>query len=139
MPPMPPCRQSVSQSVSQSFMAPPSRHPVPIKARRSSFQSATAPLTSNSTEQNHTHTHTRTHTHTYHQMAPKKIRCGAKECREPAQRIVGDCGFCNGHFCGKHRLLEDHKCSGLEDCKKQSHERNAAQLEAERTQVIRGV
>lgn len=157
-------------------------------------------------------------------MAPKKIRCNAKECREAAQRIVGDCGFCNGHFCGKHRLLEDHKCSGLEDvsrthllspfagfgsletcclvsvarwrrwtlsqdasltdrplglprrcrnqspglrhrlslavtitqgkyhglgrievltsqfqCKKQSHERNAAQLESERTQVIRGV
>lgn len=119
---------------------------------------------------------------------PKKLRCNAKECREPAQRIVGDCTFCNGHFCGKHRLLEDHKCSGLEDvrficvslspsspleqhspqafsvplrlsltsppfgsfcflqlltvdlqCKKQSHARNAAQLEAERTQVIRGV
>jgi predicted nucleic acid binding AN1-type Zn finger protein len=72
-------------------------------------------------------------------MAPKRIRCNAKECREAAQRIVGDCGFCNGHFCGKHRLLEDHKCTGLEDCKKQSHERNAAQLNAERTQVIRGV
>ncbi|KAL7814602.1 hypothetical protein V8C44DRAFT_35865 [Trichoderma aethiopicum] len=77
-----------------------------------------------------------------HQLSPimpKKLRCNAKECREPAQRIVGDCTFCNGHFCGKHRLLEDHKCSGLEDCKKQSHARNAAQLEAERTQVIRGV
>jgi predicted nucleic acid binding AN1-type Zn finger protein len=72
-------------------------------------------------------------------MAGKRIRCNAKECREAAQRIVGDCGFCNGHFCGKHRLLEDHKCTGLEDCKKQSHERNAAQLNAERTQVIRGV
>ncbi|CCE28241.1 hypothetical protein E4U22_004474 [Claviceps purpurea] len=71
-------------------------------------------------------------------MAPKKIRCSLKECREPAQRIIGDCGFCSGQFCGKHRLLEDHKCSGLEDCKKQSHERNAAQLESERTRVIRG-
>lgn len=46
---------------------------------------------------------------------PKKLRCSAKDCREPAQRIVGDCSFCNGHFCGRHRLLEDHKCSGLED------------------------
>ncbi|KPM37068.1 hypothetical protein AK830_g9496 [Neonectria ditissima] len=108
-------------------------------------------------------------------MAPKRIRCTASQCREPAQRIVGDCTFCQGHFCGKHRLLEDHKCTGLEDvsttpktppkhhaplsappagslhsfadpdfspfvqCKKQSHERNAAQLESERTQVIRGV
>lgn len=72
-------------------------------------------------------------------MPPKKIRCTYKECREAAQRIVGDCGFCNGHYCGKHRLLEDHKCDGLEDCKKESHERNAAQLQSERTQVIKGI
>jgi predicted nucleic acid binding AN1-type Zn finger protein len=48
-------------------------------------------------------------------MPPKKIRCTFKTCREGAQRIIGDCGFCNGHYCGKHRLLEDHKCDGLED------------------------
>lgn len=48
-------------------------------------------------------------------MPGKKIRCGAKDCKEAAQRIVGDCGFCKGHFCGRHRLLEDHKCAGLED------------------------
>jgi hypothetical protein len=48
-------------------------------------------------------------------MAPKKNRCNFKECPSAAQRIVGDCGFCQGHFCSKHRLLEDHKCDGLED------------------------
>jgi predicted nucleic acid binding AN1-type Zn finger protein len=48
-------------------------------------------------------------------MPPKKLRCTFKDCREGAQRIIGDCGFCNGHYCGKHRLLEDHKCDGLED------------------------
>ena len=48
-------------------------------------------------------------------MAPKKNRCNFKECQSAAQRIVGDCGFCQGHFCSKHRLLEDHKCEGLED------------------------
>ncbi|KAI0472642.1 hypothetical protein GGR56DRAFT_676721 [Xylariaceae sp. FL0804] len=103
-------------------------------------------------------------------MAPQKPRCTFKECKSAAQRIVGDCGFCDGHYCAKHRLLEDHKCTGLEDvalsstlsavpaakaspaaagiqwwlvglseCKKESHERNAAQLEAERTQVIKGI
>jgi hypothetical protein len=106
-------------------------------------------------------------------MPPKKIRCTYKDCKEGAQRIIGDCGFCNGHYCGKHRLLEDHKCDGLEDvscpapqissstknvewwfvgldecedladilqqCKKESHDRNAAQLNAERTQVIKGI
>ncbi|EFX01012.1 an1-type zinc finger protein [Grosmannia clavigera kw1407] len=72
-------------------------------------------------------------------MAPRKIKCSFKDCKEGAQRIAGDCAFCNGHFCGRHRLLEDHKCSGLEDCKKEAHEQNAAQLESERTHVIRGV
>lgn len=106
-------------------------------------------------------------------MPPKKIKCSYKDCRDGAQRIIGDCGFCNGHYCGKHRLLEDHKCDGLEDvsslssslegfsepqwwlvglgldeeimadlsaqCKKESHDRNAAQLNAERTHVIKGI
>ena len=101
-------------------------------------------------------------------MPPKKIKCSYKDCKEGAQRIIGDCGFCNGHYCGKHRLLEDHKCDGLEDvsssssspqwwlvglgldeelmadlcdvqCKKESHDRNAAQLNAERTHVIKGI
>ena len=48
-------------------------------------------------------------------MPPRKPRCSFKDCRDAAQRIVGDCSFCEGHFCGKHRLLESHKCEGLED------------------------
>lgn len=72
-------------------------------------------------------------------MPPKKIRCGHKDCKEAAQRIVGDCGFCNGHFCGKHRLLESHNCSGLENCKEAERERNKEKLEGERTAVVRGV
>jgi len=72
-------------------------------------------------------------------MPPKKQRCTYKECKDAAQRIIGDCGFCEGNFCGKHRLLEDHKCEGLEDCKKESHERNKEQLERERTLVVKGI
>jgi hypothetical protein len=72
-------------------------------------------------------------------MPPKKVRCSFKDCKDAAQRIVGDCGFCSGHFCGKHRLLEDHKCEGLEDCKKESHDRNAERLNSERTVAIKGV
>jgi len=70
---------------------------------------------------------------------PKKIRCGFKDCRDAAQRIVGDCGFCSGHFCGKHRMLESHSCPGLEDCKQQDKERNKEKLESERTVAIRGI
>lgn len=69
----------------------------------------------------------------------KKIRCTHKDCKEPAQRIVGDCSFCSGHFCGRHRMLEDHKCTGLEDCKKESHARNADKLNSERTLVVKGI
>ncbi|GFF30304.1 conserved hypothetical protein [Aspergillus udagawae] len=47
-------------------------------------------------------------------MAPRKPRCNFKECKEAAQRIV-------------------------EDCKKESHARNADKLNSERTQVIKGV
>ena len=72
-------------------------------------------------------------------MPPKKIRCTFKDCKDGAQRIVGDCSFCQGHFCGKHRMLEDHRCSGLEDCKKESHERNADTLNTQRTMAVKGI
>lgn len=72
-------------------------------------------------------------------MPPKKIKCTFGSCKESAQRIVGDCSFCQGHFCGKHRMLEDHKCSGLEDCKKESHERNADTLNTQRTVAVKGI
>lgn len=48
-------------------------------------------------------------------MAPKKARCTFQDCKDQPQRIAGDCSFCDGHFCGKHRLLENHKCTGLDN------------------------
>ncbi|KAF2717845.1 hypothetical protein K431DRAFT_232244 [Polychaeton citri CBS 116435] len=71
--------------------------------------------------------------------APKKIRCNFKECKDRAQPIVGDCGFCAGHFCGRHRMLESHNCSGLEDCKEEEKARNRAKLENEKTVAIKGI
>jgi len=61
------------------------------------------------------------------------------QCKKAQEKIVGDCGFCGGHFCTKHRLLESHNCEGLEDCKKESHERNAEKLNTERTVAIKGI
>jgi predicted nucleic acid binding AN1-type Zn finger protein len=72
-------------------------------------------------------------------MPGRKPRCSFKDCKDAPQRIIGDCSFCNGHFCQKHRMLESHACSGLEDCKKESHARNADKLNSERTTVIKGV
>ncbi|KAK9472728.1 ubiquitin-60S ribosomal protein-like protein L40 [Dipodascopsis tothii] len=65
--------------------------------------------------------------------AAGKKKCSFKACSSAPLRIVGDCTFCEGHFCGKHRLLEDHKCTGLQDCKQQLHERNALKLQQEQT------
>lgn len=71
-------------------------------------------------------------------MPPRKIKCSFDDCKAAAQRISGDCAFCNGygppslslctlepltnrrlphrsHYCNNHRLLEDHKCQNLED------------------------
>jgi len=77
-------------------------------------------------------------------MPSRKPTCDFKKdtpdkCGSLAQRIVGDCGFCGGHFCSKHRLLESHACPNLEDCKKESHAQNASKLNAERTVAIKGV
>lgn len=60
-----------------------------------------------------------------------KRKCTFLSCTAPRVPIVGECSFCDGKFCGKHRLLEDHDCKGLGDCKKESHDRNKAILEAQ--------
>ena len=62
-----------------------------------------------------------------------------KDCKDKVQPIVGDCGFCSKKYCAKHRMLEDHDCSGLEDCKKESRERNTYKLESERTVANQGL
>lgn len=69
----------------------------------------------------------------------KGPRCTHDGCNLAAQRIVGECGFCGGNFCGKHRLLESHSCKKLEDAKKADKDRNKAKLESERTQMARGL
>ncbi|CUS14113.1 unnamed protein product [Tuber aestivum] len=70
--------------------------------------------------------------------APKRKVCDFKECTSAPQRIVGDCRNCDGHYCAKHRLLEDHKCSGLENCRKELHRQNADKLNSERTRATVG-
>jgi len=68
-----------------------------------------------------------------------KPRCSKQGCKAPAQPIVGDCGFCQKRFCGKHRMLESHNCEGLEDARRADKERNTAKLEGERTVMLRGL
>jgi len=74
----------------------------------------------------------------------KKPSCDYKKdtpdkCKGKLTPIIGDCGFCGGHFCSKHRMLESHNCPNLEDCKKESHQANADKLNSERTVAIKGI
>lgn len=69
----------------------------------------------------------------------RKPRCTKDGCNTLAQPIVGDCGFCQKRFCGKHRMLESHNCEGLEDARQADKDRNTAKLEGERTVMLRGL
>ncbi|KAI9835047.1 MAG: hypothetical protein M1819_002599 [Sarea resinae] len=71
--------------------------------------------------------------------APPKKRCSFKDCRDRVPPIVGHCDFCSNDYCTKHRMLEDHRCEGLEDCRKESRDRNTDKLNSERTMAIKGV
>jgi len=74
--------------------------------------------------------------------APRKSnkpRCSKQGCKTAAQPIVGDCGFCQKRFCGKHRMLESHACTGLDDARQADKDRNTAKLEGERTVMLRGL
>ncbi|EXJ54343.1 hypothetical protein A1O7_09682 [Cladophialophora yegresii CBS 114405] len=68
-----------------------------------------------------------------------KPRCSKDGCKTAAQPIVGDCGFCQKRFCGKHRMLESHNCEGLADARKADKDRNTAKLQGERTVMLRGL
>lgn len=65
--------------------------------------------------------------------ARRKARCSAKNCNSTPLRGVGDCRNCQGKFCSRHRLMEQHDCAGLQGCKQQLHERNALRLQQQQT------
>ncbi|EGW33415.1 uncharacterized protein SPAPADRAFT_137676 [Spathaspora passalidarum NRRL Y-27907] len=63
----------------------------------------------------------------------KKNKCSFKSCSNAPLRMVGTCSHCQGKFCAKHRLLEDHLCTGLQFCKDDAHQKNAMKLQSEST------
>lgn len=63
----------------------------------------------------------------------KSKKCSFSTCTSTPLRMVGDCQFCQGKFCSKHRLLESHDCKGLKTCKDKCYERNALKLQSEQT------
>lgn len=65
----------------------------------------------------------------------KKTVCFYPDCTNIASKFIGDCDFCNGHYCSNHRLMESHHCNGLDTCKEKLHQRNADKLNKEQTLV----
>ncbi|AOW27329.1 hypothetical protein MEM_01712 [Candida albicans L26] len=80
-----------------------------------------------------TTTTTTTTTNATIKKTKKKSRCAFHNCNSAPLRMVGTCTHCQGKFCAKHRLLEDHMCTGLQYCKDNAHEKNAMKLQSERT------
>ena len=63
----------------------------------------------------------------------KKVpRCALDGCNKPQSIIVGNCKWCNLHFCNTHRLPESHCCIQLNDCKNSAFNINQNKLEKEK-------
>ncbi|KAE8270790.1 hypothetical protein A4X09_0g1557 [Tilletia walkeri] len=61
------------------------------------------------------------------------------QCRDAAVKIVGECPHCTMHFCGTHRLPEQHACPKQAEVRSKAFEANKARLEAEKTHASRGL
>jgi len=59
-------------------------------------------------------------------------KCAYADCQRKPAVGVGDCRFCTSKFCGQHRLPETHSCPHLENCRKQSFDKNKEKLMKEK-------
>jgi hypothetical protein len=57
-----------------------------------------------------------------------RTRCHTPGCEDRPAKIVGDCRYCQGRFCSRHRLPEAHQCDQLEHCRQQSLAKNTDKL-----------
>ncbi|KAG9787289.1 hypothetical protein ABEF95_006616 [Exophiala dermatitidis] len=117
----------------------PSRSTTPTDHSEPQQPPAKEPVTDKPAPTSSTSTPTASGTATPTKRKSNRPRCSKEGCKAPAQPIVGDCGFCQKRFCGKHRMLESHNCEGLEDARRADKDRNAAKLEGERTVMLRGL
>jgi ubiquitin C len=59
--------------------------------------------------------------------------CQFSDCKDRIVKIIGDCRYCKGKFCGRHRLAEVHVCPELETCRQASFNKLSNKLNAEKT------
>ena len=72
-------------------------------------------------------------------MASKKPRCALEACKKPVQLSVGECSYCKKCYCGDHRNLETHSCSGLDTAKQEARSRNEEKVRSEATKPRKGL
>lgn len=67
---------------------------------------------------------------------PKKPsnKCHFPDCNDRVVKIVGDCKFCGGKFCSRHRVVEAHACPNIESCRKAHFDKNEKKLMNEKTE-----
>jgi predicted nucleic acid binding AN1-type Zn finger protein len=58
--------------------------------------------------------------------------CQMIDCRAKVALLVGDCRYCQQHFCSSHRLPEVHHCTGLDRCRQIHFEHNKTKLMSEK-------
>ncbi|KAI9034442.1 ubiquitin family-domain-containing protein [Hyaloraphidium curvatum] len=65
---------------------------------------------------------------------PKKApnTCCFADCKQRYVKIIGDCRYCKGKFCGSHRLAEAHVCPELESCRQASFNKLQSKLASEK-------
>src|SRR6516225_7402673 len=65
--------------------------------------------------------------------AVKKTKCAIDGCTDRVATIIGVCNYCQGRFCGSHRLPETHACSNLQACRDSAFAKNSQKLLSEKT------
>ena len=56
------------------------------------------------------------------------MRCEYEQCKRRVAVVIGDCKYCQHHYCDTHRLPEDHKCDGLDKCRRERFDKNREKL-----------
>lgn len=54
-------------------------------------------------------------------------KCNFKTCKK-ASVLIGDCKYCQGNFCNMHRIVEQHLCKNIQQCKVKALEKHTEKI-----------
>ena len=58
----------------------------------------------------------------------KPFHCAWGDCLDRHVKIIGECVYCSGKYCARHRLPESHMCQNMQSCKQQSFNANHSKV-----------